>query len=79
MKPVGLCARAAACAHAKKVCGRCAVPAVARLLDSAEGCLRRCAEQLELDVLIIRKERAVGIIADPSAVAHVPGGGWQRR
>lgn len=48
--------------------------AVARLLDSAEGCLKRCAEQLELDVLIIRKERAVGIIADPSAgSAPVPG------
>ena len=46
---------------------------VERLLTSAEGCLRRCAEQLELDVLIIRKERAVGIIADPSANEHVPG------
>ena len=46
---------------------------VSRLLDSAEVCLRRCAERLELDVLIIRKERSVGIIADPSADAHVPG------
>jgi hypothetical protein len=40
---------------------------------------RRCAEELELDVLIVRKERAVGIIADPLASARVPGayGGTQ--
>lgn len=38
---------------------------VARLLDAAEASLTDCAARLGLDVLVIRKERAVGIISNP--------------
>lgn len=52
---------------------------VARLLDAAEASLTDCAARLGLDVLVIRKERAVGIISNPhpnqaaSAAASTPG------
>jgi len=38
---------------------------VQELLDAAETCLKETAERLGLDVLVIRKERAVGIIPNP--------------
>jgi IMP and pyridine-specific 5'-nucleotidase len=46
---------------------------VDHLLDTAENCLRKTAEDLKLDVLVIRKDRAVGIIQDPKTAALLPG------
>lgn len=41
--------------------------AVKDLLDEAETCLKSTAERLGLDVLIIRKARACGLISNPKA------------
>lgn len=46
---------------------------VQELLDCAEACLKKTAELLNLDVLVIRKKRAVGIIQNPAATASVAG------
>jgi IMP and pyridine-specific 5'-nucleotidase len=43
---------------------------IAKLLDTAEESLRTAAAALNLDVLVVRKERAVGIVARSPASAH---------
>lgn len=48
------------------------------LLDAAEGALRAAAGELNLDVLVIRKPRAVGIVPRPMAPGGGGGGGAAR-
>jgi hypothetical protein len=42
---------------------------VARLLDVAQASLQETSARLKLDVLLVRKDRAIGIIPNPSRAA----------
>lgn len=45
---------------------------IAALLDDAEAALRECVRALALPAVVMRKDRAVGIIPDPEAGARIP-------